>query len=81
MTPQLIGGGVGGLRHSLTAIRGSGRPSPRLKNVVFDIVPCQEPGCFQVKAQFMGIDMERFQLRYQVGDPGPGGGQGALGGR
>ncbi|XP_042693080.1 ras GTPase-activating-like protein IQGAP3, partial [Centrocercus urophasianus] len=40
-------------------------PASQLKNVVFDIVPCQEPGCFQVKAQFMGIDMERFQLRYQ----------------
>ncbi|XP_031466412.1 uncharacterized protein LOC116240216 [Phasianus colchicus] len=38
---------------------------PRLKNVVFDIVPCREPGRFQVKAQFMGVDMERFQLHYQ----------------
>uniref|UniRef100_A0A8D2Q9L1 Calponin-homology (CH) domain-containing protein n=1 Tax=Zonotrichia albicollis TaxID=44394 RepID=A0A8D2Q9L1_ZONAL len=37
----------------------------RLKNVVFDIIPCEESGKFQVKAKFMGIDMEDFQLHYQ----------------
>ena len=47
---------------------------PRFRNVIFDIVPCREPGRFQVKAQFMGIDMERFQLHYQVGAPRRGGG-------
>lgn len=46
----------------------------RFKNVIFDIIPCEESGRFQVKAKFMGIDMERFQLHYQVGSPVWGGG-------
>ncbi|KAM6234220.1 ras GTPase-activating-like protein IQGAP3 [Porphyrio hochstetteri] len=40
-------------------------PHSQFRNVIFDIIPCEEPGRFQVKAQFMGIDMERFQLHYQ----------------
>ncbi|NXV63986.1 IQGA2 protein, partial [Molothrus ater] len=40
-------------------------PPSQLKNVVFDIIPCEESGRFQVKAKFMGIDMEDFQLHYQ----------------
>lgn len=36
--------------------------------MIFDIIPCEESGRFQVKAKFMGIDMERFQLHYQVGN-------------
>uniref|UniRef100_A0A8C3NJR6 Uncharacterized protein n=1 Tax=Geospiza parvula TaxID=87175 RepID=A0A8C3NJR6_GEOPR len=40
-------------------------PPSQLKNVVFDIIPCEESGRFQVKAKFMGIDMEHFQLHYQ----------------
>ncbi|KAL9823233.1 ras GTPase-activating-like protein IQGAP3 isoform 1-T1 [Geothlypis trichas] len=40
-------------------------PPSQLKNVVFDIIPCEESGKFQVKAKFMGIDMEDFQLHYQ----------------
>ncbi|NXK69641.1 IQGA3 protein, partial [Sylvietta virens] len=40
-------------------------PPSQLKNVIFDIYPCEESGKFQVKAKFMGIDMERFQLHYQ----------------
>ncbi|NXK51406.1 IQGA1 protein, partial [Chauna torquata] len=40
-------------------------PVSQFKNVIFDIVPCEESGRFQVKAKFMGIDMERFQLHYQ----------------
>ncbi|XP_057265982.1 ras GTPase-activating-like protein IQGAP3 [Pezoporus wallicus] len=40
-------------------------PHSQFKNVVFDIIPCEESGRFQVKAKFMGIDMERFQLHYQ----------------
>uniref|UniRef100_A0A8B9TKY3 IQ motif containing GTPase activating protein 3 n=1 Tax=Anas platyrhynchos TaxID=8839 RepID=A0A8B9TKY3_ANAPL len=40
-------------------------PVSQFKNVIFDIVPCEEAGRFQVKAKFMGIDMERFQLHYQ----------------
>ncbi|NXI98624.1 IQGA3 protein, partial [Psophia crepitans] len=40
-------------------------PPSQFRNVIFDIVPCEESGRFQVKAKFMGIDMERFQLHYQ----------------
>uniref|UniRef100_A0A8C3UAF5 IQ motif containing GTPase activating protein 3 n=1 Tax=Catharus ustulatus TaxID=91951 RepID=A0A8C3UAF5_CATUS len=40
-------------------------PPSQLKNVIFDIIPCEESGKFQVKAKFMGIDMECFQLHYQ----------------
>ncbi|NWI22317.1 IQGA3 protein, partial [Sula dactylatra] len=40
-------------------------PLSQFKNVIFDIIPCEESGRFQVKAKFMGIDMERFQLHYQ----------------
>ncbi|NXY35897.1 IQGA3 protein, partial [Pomatorhinus ruficollis] len=40
-------------------------PPSQLRNVIFDIIPCEESGRFQVKAKFMGIDMERFQLHYQ----------------
>ncbi|NWR39034.1 IQGA1 protein, partial [Tachuris rubrigastra] len=40
-------------------------PTSQFKNVIFDIIPCEESGKFQVKAKFMGIDMERFQLHYQ----------------
>ncbi|XP_009890370.1 PREDICTED: ras GTPase-activating-like protein IQGAP3 [Charadrius vociferus] len=40
-------------------------PLSQFRNVIFDIVPCEEAGRFQVKAKFMGIDMERFQLHYQ----------------
>lgn len=38
----------------------------RFKNVIFDIVPGEQDGCFLVKARFMGVDMERFPLKYQV---------------
>ncbi|XP_071435664.1 ras GTPase-activating-like protein IQGAP3 isoform X2 [Pithys albifrons albifrons] len=40
-------------------------PPSQFKNVIFDIIPCEESGKFQVKAKFMGIDMEHFQLHYQ----------------
>ncbi|XP_042640877.1 ras GTPase-activating-like protein IQGAP3 [Tyto alba] len=40
-------------------------PLSQFRNVIFDIIPCEEAGGFQVKAKFMGIDMERFQLHYQ----------------
>ncbi|NXE94639.1 IQGA3 protein, partial [Menura novaehollandiae] len=40
-------------------------PPSQFRNVIFDIIPCEESGRFQVKAKFMGIDMERFQLHYQ----------------
>ncbi|XP_053134397.1 ras GTPase-activating-like protein IQGAP3 isoform X2 [Hemicordylus capensis] len=40
-------------------------PASQLRNVVFDIIPCEEAGKFQVKAKLLGIEMERFQLHYQ----------------
>ncbi|EMP31324.1 Ras GTPase-activating-like protein IQGAP2 [Chelonia mydas] len=40
-------------------------PVGQFRNVIFDIIPCGEAGKFQVKAKFMGIDMEQFQLHYQ----------------
>ncbi|NXA56755.1 IQGA1 protein, partial [Nothocercus julius] len=40
-------------------------PHSQFRNVIFDIIPCEESGKFQVKAKFMGIDMEKFQLHYQ----------------
>ncbi|KAM8986460.1 ras GTPase-activating-like protein IQGAP3 isoform 2-T2 [Ara ararauna] len=40
-------------------------PHSQFRNVIFDIIPCEESGRFQVKAKFMGIDMERFHLHYQ----------------
>ncbi|XP_066466248.1 ras GTPase-activating-like protein IQGAP3 [Tiliqua scincoides] len=40
-------------------------PATQLKNVVFEIVPSGEAGRFQVKAKFLGIDMETFPLHYQ----------------
>ncbi|NXK98970.1 IQGA3 protein, partial [Mesembrinibis cayennensis] len=40
-------------------------PLSQFRNVIFDIIPCEESGRFQVKAKFMGVDMERFQLHYQ----------------
>ncbi|KAM9404075.1 LOW QUALITY PROTEIN: ras GTPase-activating-like protein IQGAP1 [Salvelinus alpinus] len=40
-------------------------PVTQFKNVIFDIVPGDEGGTFQVKARFMGVDMEKFPLKYQ----------------
>ncbi|MGH0155132.1 UNVERIFIED_CONTAM: hypothetical protein FKN15_047746 [Acipenser sinensis] len=40
-------------------------PISQFKNVIFDIIPCEEGGTFQVKARFMGVDMEKFPLHYQ----------------
>ncbi|NXL75614.1 IQGA3 protein, partial [Leptocoma aspasia] len=40
-------------------------PPSQLRNVIFNIIPCEESGRFQVKAKFMGIDMECFELHYQ----------------
>lgn len=36
------------------------------RNVIFDITPGEEAGRFEVNAKFLGVDMERFQLHYQV---------------
>ncbi|KAE8588354.1 hypothetical protein XENTR_v10022477 [Xenopus tropicalis] len=40
-------------------------PFSQFRNVIFDITPCDEPGKFQVKTKFLGVDMEKFQLHYQ----------------
>lgn len=39
----------------------------RFKNVIFEIAPTEEVGDFEVKAKFMGVQMETFMLHYQVG--------------
>ncbi|KAG8146548.1 hypothetical protein E2320_013694 [Naja naja] len=41
-------------------------PPNQLRNVIFDIIPSREAGKFQVKAKFMGVNMENFQLSYQA---------------
>ncbi|XP_034721405.1 ras GTPase-activating-like protein IQGAP3 [Etheostoma cragini] len=40
-------------------------PPAQFKNVVFDIVPGAQNGTFNVKARFLGIEMEEFPLKYQ----------------
>ena len=42
------------------------RSSFRFKNVMFDISPSEEVGDFEVKAKFMGVEMEKVQLHFQV---------------
>ncbi|KAL7980216.1 hypothetical protein Chor_001484 [Crotalus horridus] len=37
----------------------------RFKNVIFEIGPTDEVGDFEVKAKFMGVQMETFMLHYQ----------------
>lgn len=44
-------------------------PYLRLKNVMFDISPTEEVGDFEVKAKFMGVEMEKVQLHFQVNVP------------
>lgn len=38
----------------------------RLKNVMFDIRPCEEVGDFEIKAKFLGVEMEKVELHFQV---------------
>ncbi|XP_008296555.1 ras GTPase-activating-like protein IQGAP3 [Stegastes partitus] len=40
-------------------------PATQFKNVVFDIVPAAEKGTFNIKARFLGVEMEEFKLKYQ----------------
>ncbi|KAG7278330.1 hypothetical protein CRUP_029935, partial [Coryphaenoides rupestris] len=35
------------------------------QNVMFEIAPCEEVGDFEVKAKFMGVEMEKVQLHFQ----------------
>ncbi|KAJ7416745.1 Ras GTPase-activating-like protein IQGAP1 [Willisornis vidua] len=37
----------------------------KFKNVIFEISPTEEVGDFEVKAKFMGVQMETFMLHYQ----------------
>ncbi|GCB81919.1 hypothetical protein scyTo_0022253, partial [Scyliorhinus torazame] len=37
----------------------------KFKNVIFDICPTEEVGDFEVKAKFMGVQMDSFMLHYQ----------------
>uniref|UniRef100_UPI00398E3A65 ras GTPase-activating-like protein IQGAP1 n=1 Tax=Pristiophorus japonicus TaxID=55135 RepID=UPI00398E3A65 len=39
--------------------------SNQFKNVIFDICPTEEVGDFEVKAKFMGVQMDSFMLHYQ----------------
>ncbi|KAM8736062.1 ras GTPase-activating-like protein IQGAP3 [Acanthopagrus schlegelii] len=40
-------------------------PATQFKNVVFDIIAGPERGSFNVKARFLGVEMEEFLLKYQ----------------
>ncbi|KAL2092382.1 hypothetical protein ACEWY4_012180 [Coilia grayii] len=42
-----------------------GLQTNQLKNVMFDISPCEEVGDFEVKAKFLGVEMEKVQLHFQ----------------
>ncbi|XP_076127115.1 ras GTPase-activating-like protein IQGAP2 [Alosa pseudoharengus] len=42
-----------------------GLQTNQLKNIMFDISPCEEVGDFEVKAKFMGVEMEKVQLHFQ----------------
>eukprot|EP00075_Anas_platyrhynchos_P013700 XP_027302953.1 ras GTPase-activating-like protein IQGAP2 isoform X2 [Anas platyrhynchos] len=38
----------------------------QFKNVMFDITPGEEVGDFEIKAKFLGVEMEKVQLHFQV---------------
>uniref|UniRef100_A0A8B9L4M8 IQ motif containing GTPase activating protein 2 n=1 Tax=Astyanax mexicanus TaxID=7994 RepID=A0A8B9L4M8_ASTMX len=42
-----------------------GLQTNQLKNVMFDIIPCEEVGDFEIKAKFLGVEMEKVQLHFQ----------------
>uniref|UniRef100_A0A3Q3JBN9 IQ motif containing GTPase activating protein 2 n=1 Tax=Monopterus albus TaxID=43700 RepID=A0A3Q3JBN9_MONAL len=42
-----------------------GLQTNQFKNVMFDISPAEEVGDFEVKAKFMGVEMEKVQLHFQ----------------
>uniref|UniRef100_A0A671R0H2 Ras GTPase-activating-like protein IQGAP1 n=1 Tax=Sinocyclocheilus anshuiensis TaxID=1608454 RepID=A0A671R0H2_9TELE len=42
-----------------------GLQTNQLKNVMFNICPCEEVGDFEIKAKFMGVEMEKVQLHFQ----------------
>ncbi|TMS03942.1 Ras GTPase-activating-like protein IQGAP1 [Larimichthys crocea] len=42
-----------------------GLQTNQFRNVMFDISPTEEVGDFEVKAKFMGVEMEKVQLHFQ----------------
>ncbi|XP_068104939.1 ras GTPase-activating-like protein IQGAP2 isoform X2 [Hyperolius riggenbachi] len=42
-----------------------GLQTNQFKNVLFDITPADEVGDFEVKAKFLGVEMEKVQLHFQ----------------
>nr|XP_014341937.1 PREDICTED: ras GTPase-activating-like protein IQGAP2 [Latimeria chalumnae] len=42
-----------------------GLQTNQFKNVMFDIAPSEEVGDFEIKAKFMGVEMEKVQLHFQ----------------
>uniref|UniRef100_A0A8C5AJQ9 IQ motif containing GTPase activating protein 2 n=1 Tax=Gadus morhua TaxID=8049 RepID=A0A8C5AJQ9_GADMO len=42
-----------------------GLQANQFKNVMFEIAPSEEVGDFEVKAKFMGVEMEKVQLHFQ----------------
>uniref|UniRef100_A0A8C9SZV2 IQ motif containing GTPase activating protein 2 n=1 Tax=Scleropages formosus TaxID=113540 RepID=A0A8C9SZV2_SCLFO len=42
-----------------------GLQTNQFKNVMFDISPSEEVGDFEVKAKFMGVEMEKVQVHFQ----------------
>ncbi|XP_056396337.1 ras GTPase-activating-like protein IQGAP2 isoform X2 [Hyla sarda] len=42
-----------------------GLQTNQFKNVLFDITPSDEVGDFEVKAKFLGVEMEKVQLHFQ----------------
>ncbi|XP_062418350.1 ras GTPase-activating-like protein IQGAP2 isoform X1 [Pungitius pungitius] len=42
-----------------------GLQTNQFKNVMFDISPTEDVGDFEVKAKFMGVEMEKVQLHFQ----------------
>ncbi|XP_075447395.1 ras GTPase-activating-like protein IQGAP2 isoform X4 [Ascaphus truei] len=42
-----------------------GLQTNQFKNVLFDIIPSEQVGAFEVKAKFLGVEMEKVQLHFQ----------------
>ncbi|XP_029431113.1 ras GTPase-activating-like protein IQGAP2 isoform X2 [Rhinatrema bivittatum] len=42
-----------------------GLQNSQFKNVLFDITPGEEVGDFEIKAKFLGVEMEKVQLHFQ----------------
>jgi hypothetical protein len=40
----------------------------RFKNIQFEISDTKDPGVFQINAKFMGVEMDKVDLVFQVSD-------------